>query len=149
MSASQTDIVGLTTISGLQSHHVGQLHTLYQQEWWTRGRSLRETERVVDGSHVCLGIVDGEDALVAFARVLTDGVFKALIFDVIVADRCRGLQLGRRLLEEVKAHPRLTDIRHFELYCLPELAPFYAKFGFSTDVGGVRLMRCNVADDRR
>jgi len=40
-----------------------------------------------------------------------------------------------------EADPRLSRVKHFELYCLPELEPFYESFGFSTEAGGVRLMR--------
>ena len=38
-------------------------------------------------------------------------------------------------------HPRLREVRHVELYSLPELIPFYERWGFSTDVGGVRFQR--------
>ena len=38
-------------------------------------------------------------------------------------------------------HPRLREARHVELYSLPELIPFYERWGFSTDVGGVRFQR--------
>lgn len=68
--------------------------------------------------------------LVAFARVLTDRTYKALIFDVIVAP-----SLG---------HPGLAQVRHFELSCLPEMAPFYEQWGFTTEVVGVQLMRLDA-----
>ena len=48
---------------------------------------------------------------------------------------------GRRLIELVLQHPDLAQVKHFELYCLPELGAFHERHGFSTDVGGVRLMR--------
>ena len=86
--------------------------------------------------------------LVAFARVLTDGVFKAFIFDVIVAADVRNEGLGRRLIEAIADCPDLKDVRHFELHCLPELVPFYQKMGFSTDVSGVCLMRKRHSKDK-
>jgi hypothetical protein len=43
----------------------------------------------------------------------------------------------RRIVE----HPDLRAVKHFELACLRELAPFYARFGFTTEVGGILLMR--------
>jgi hypothetical protein len=39
------------------------------------------------------------------------------------------------------SHPDLREVKHFELYCLPELRPFYEKWGFEADVGGIDLMR--------
>ena len=44
-------------------------------------------------------------------------------------------------MKAILGDARLSRVKHFELYCLPELEPYYAAFGFSTDVGGIRLMR--------
>ena len=38
-------------------------------------------------------------------------------------------------------HPNLKDSKHFELYCLPHLVPFYKKWGFDDEVEGVVFMR--------
>ena len=118
-----------------------QLHAFFAREWWTVGRSIEETRRCVEGSQVRIGLLDAAGDLIGFARVVTDYTFKALIFDVIVADAHRGNGLGDRLIELVLEHPDLARVRHFELYCLPDVAPFYERHGFSTEVGGVRLMR--------
>jgi hypothetical protein len=131
----------ITILSRLSEQHIVQLHALYQHEWWSKGRSLDATRRGVKGSQVVIGLANGSNELVAFARVLTDYTFKAVIFDVIVAETSRRQQLGRKLLELVTNHEALRDVRHFELYCLPELVEFYVPHGFSTDVGNIRLMR--------
>ncbi len=44
-----------------------------------------------------------------------------------------------------KNHEQLKKVKHLELYCLPEMEAFYADFGFSSDVGGIKLMRCHTA----
>jgi GNAT superfamily N-acetyltransferase len=130
----------------LEERHVHELHALYKNEWWTRTRTLAETRRVLEHSDFVFAFFDESDGrLVAFARVLTDRVFKALVFDVIVAPERRGDGLGPLLVERIFAHPELSAVRHIELYCLSELVPFYEKLGFSTDVGGVRLMRRNAS----
>ena len=121
--------------------HIAQLHALFLREWWTSDRSLEETRRCTEGSQICIGLTDECDDLIGFVRVITDYTFKALIFDVIVADAHRGKGLGDHLIELVLEHPDLARVRHFELYCLPEVGPFYERHGFSTEVGGVRLMR--------
>ena len=60
---------------------------------------------------------------------------------MIVADAHRGKGLGEHLIKLALEHPDLARVRHFELYCLPDVEPFYKRHGFSTEVGGVRLMR--------
>jgi predicted GNAT family N-acyltransferase len=91
---------------------------------------------------VIFGICRSSDnQLVAFARVLTDRVFKAWVFDVILSPGCRREGLGRAIMERLLGHPNLAGLRHIELYCLLELVPFYEQWGFSTDVSGVKFLR--------
>jgi len=130
----------MTPIYTFNEAQLQQLYRLYQQEWWTGERSLEDTRRVVSGSQITIGLLD-DDELVGFTRVLTDFTFKALIFDVIVSASHRDKGLGSRLIQLVKTHPELQQVRHFELYCLPELEPFYQRQGFSDDVAGTRLLR--------
>ena len=129
-------------VQSLTDDQIEQLHQLYQNEWWTQGRSLDDVRRIVDFSDFVFGICESESKrLVAFARVLTDRVVKVLIFDVIVEPDYRGRGLGAALMEQMLGHPELSGVKHFELYCLPELAPFYEQWGFSGELGRLLLMR--------
>ena len=129
----------------LDETRIAQLHALFAREWWTAGRSLEETRRCVEGSQIRIGLIDDAGDLTGFARVITDYTFKALIFDVVVAGGHRGKGLGDRLIELVLEHRELARVGHFELYCRPEIEPFYERHGFSAEVGGVRLMRREIA----
>lgn len=133
-------------IPQLSEHHIVQLHALYQREWWTKGRSLDATRRAVLGSQVVIGMIDDSDKLLAFVRILTDYTFKALILDVIVDESVRHQGLGKRLMDLVMSHEALQGVRHFELYCLPELVEFYSPYGFSEDVGDMRFLRMSRPD---
>lgn len=129
-------------IEQLSEPHRDDLHRLYKNEWWTVNRDRADIDAVVDGSDVVVGFANEQSReLVGFARAITDGVYKALVFDVIVAPDYRGLGIGDRLLSAIVAHPALSDVEHLELYCRDELVPFYERWGFSTDVADVRLMR--------
>jgi GNAT superfamily N-acetyltransferase len=132
----------LHLITAWDDERVRELNGLYHGEWWSSGRTLEDVRRMVAASSVVVGLADrGTGRLAAFARVVTDGVFKALIFDVIVAPAFRGRGVGAALMDAVLAHPELRGVRHVELYCLPEMVPFYRRWGFSDDLGGVVLMR--------
>lgn len=132
----------MNIIYKLTEQQIEQLHQLYHQEWWTNTRSLAQTKQGIAGSQICIGLTDADGYLQGFARVLTDYTFKALIFDLIIANKQRGKGLGEQLINLIKTHPKLTDVASFELYCLPELEDFYAKHDFTKDVGGIKLMRC-------
>jgi ribosomal protein S18 acetylase RimI-like enzyme len=125
----------------LTDSHIEELHGLYLKEWWSSSRSLEETKRGVLGSQICIGIIDDNQSLIGFTRVLTDFIFKAMIFDVIISEPYRKMGIGEQLISAIKNHPDLKAVKHVELYCRPELVPFYQRLGFSTDVVGMSLMR--------
>jgi predicted GNAT family N-acyltransferase len=115
---------------------------MYQSEWWTRGRQLPDIRRMLKHSDMIVGFCDSDsNRLIAFARVLTDSVYKALIFDVMVEASYRGQGLGRALMDAIVGHPALKSVRHFELYCRPELIPFYQRWGFTAELGELHFMR--------
>ena len=127
----------------LSDKNIEELHMLYQNEWWTKGRTLQETKRVVSGSQINIGILDDKEILVGYARVLTDFTFKALIFDVIVSESHRGSGLGKRIIELIKSQDKLASVKSYELYCLSEMFAFYESLEFTTEVAGVKPMRCS------
>jgi GNAT superfamily N-acetyltransferase len=131
----------LTYLSSLNPEHIQQLHQLYQQEWWTDKRTLEETHTVVANSQIIIALVDENSTLQAFGRVLSDHIFKALIFDIIVSEKYRNQGLGKKLLSSIESHPKLTRVKHFELYCLPEMVTYYESLGFSRELGDIVFMR--------
>lgn len=124
----------------LTESQIVQLHQLYQHEYWSKGRSLEDTKRCIEGSSILFAFIEGEE-LLAFARVVTDYIFKAFIFDVIVSEKLRAQGVGKQILESILAHPDLKKVKHIELYCLPELSSFYNQFGFTHETGDMKLMR--------
>ncbi|MDQ2075205.1 GNAT family N-acetyltransferase [Marinimicrobium sp. ABcell2] len=135
----------MEVIEDFAEKHVLQVHALYQREWWTKGRTVEQTRNCISGSQICIGVLASDGNVIGFTRVLTDFTFKAIIFDVIVEESHRGHGIGERLISLVKSHKKLRSVTHFELYGLPELIPFYKKHGFTTEVGGIALMRCENA----
>jgi len=114
----------------LTRRQTDELHRLYRREWWSTERTREEVERMLEHTDLVVGIIDREERLAGFARVLTDRVFKAEIYDVIVEESHRRRGLGRRLLEEIFTHPMLREVRQFNLQCLEEMKTFYTEMGF-------------------
>lgn len=132
----------IEAIAHLTDEQVKDLHRLYQSEWWTEGRSLPDVERILRHSDIIVAFCDSATKkLLAFARVLTDYVYTALILDVIVEASHRSRGIGRTLMDSILDNPALADLPRFELRCLPDLVPFYQRWGFTDDLGEVRCMR--------
>src|SRR3972149_5512408 len=83
----------------LTDAQVGELLVLYRNEWWTRERQEGDVRPMLGHTDIGVGLCEGGRAgapgrLVAFARVVTDYVYKATLYDVIVAPDYRGRGLG-------------------------------------------------------
>ncbi|MBI3404179.1 MAG: GNAT family N-acetyltransferase [Acidobacteria bacterium] len=131
-----------TRIELLNETQIQELVALYQAEWWTRGRQIEDVRIMLAHCDVIVAFAEKDSGhLAGFSRVITDSVYKALILDVIVAETHRGSGLGKQLMDGILNHPKLKGVRHFELYCLPELIPFYRQWGFTEELGALRFMR--------
>lgn len=132
----------MNVIYQFSDQQIKQVHQLYKTVWWAKDRSLEDTTACVKGSQICIALLDDNNQLIAFTRIISDFIYKAIIFDVIVDENQRGNGIGQTLMGLIKDHEQLKKVKHFELYCLPEMEAFYSSFGFSTEVGGIKLMRC-------
>ncbi|MFT7638630.1 MAG: GNAT superfamily N-acetyltransferase [Pirellulaceae bacterium] len=132
----------------LLPEQVEQLVELYRNEWWCSERELSDVQQMLAETDLVFGVQRKEDrALIAFARVLTDFSFHAMIFDVIVAPEYRGLGLGRDLMLDIVEHPRLKSVGVKWLCCLPEMREFYERMGFSAELGKLIWMRSPSLND--
>jgi len=127
-------------INKLTKSQKDELYKLYKKQWWTKDRTKEEIKKMLKYSDIIIAIVNKKGRLIGFVRVLSDFVFKAEIYDVIVAKKYRGLGLGERLVQEVLAHKKLKKVKQFNLQCLEDMVPFYERFGFK-EVKGLIYMR--------
>jgi predicted GNAT family N-acyltransferase len=129
-------------VDKIDDRRLGELLTLFKSAWWTSQRSAAAIDRMLRGSDVAVGLVDPtSDHLVGFARAITDGIFLAVVLDVIVEPSYRGSGLGGRLMDELLRRPELADVESVELVCQPELVDFYRRWGFTDEIGRSLLMR--------
>ena len=117
----------------LPDERIDELLALYDDyEWWA-DRDRDGLRRALEHTDALVVLDDREtDRVVAAARVLSDRVYYATVYDVIVAADRRGEGLGDRLLAAVRDHPALQDCPGLSLLCREGLVPFYESVGFET-----------------
>lgn len=125
----------------LTESQVSDLMDLYKNEFWSDKRTRQDVVKMLASTDVIIGLVDECDRLIGITRVLTDFVYRAMIFDVIIKPTHRKMGLGAKLMDAVLNHPKLQTVEHFYLNCLPNMMPFYERWGFSDDVGGLKFLR--------
>ena len=112
----------------LDAADAAELHALFAEYGWWDDRTVSGVRDALAETPLALGLQeDGE--LVAAARVLTDFVYYARVYDVIVAEEYRTEGVGAELLETVVEHPDLSAVNPV-LLCREGLVPFYESAGF-------------------
>ncbi|MCP9472696.1 MAG: GNAT family N-acetyltransferase [Nitrospira sp.] len=106
-----------------------QLLGLFHQAPWAKDRTAEETEEMLRHTDLTVCAWDRE-RLVGFGRVLTDFVYRATIWDVIVDQAYQKQGIGSEIVRRILDHPRLQRV---ELFWLCTRRPgFYEKLGFSS-----------------
>lgn len=113
----------------LSSSQIDELEILYEDLWAAEKRQRSDIEKMLKGSDLIVAMVHGEE-LIGFARVLTDGVYKAFIYDVVIKREYRKRGLGKALINEVLNNELLMNVEHIELYCPEKYGDFYEELGF-------------------
>lgn len=106
-----------------------QLRQLFHEHsFWARTRSHHQLTRMLCGSEAIVSAWQGT-RLVGFGRATSDGVFRAVLWDVVVAGPQQGRGLGRRIVAELL---RMQAVRSVERVYLmtTNSAGFYRRLGF-------------------
>ncbi len=102
---------------------------LFEQAPWARGRTVTETTPMV--LHTDLFVTAWDDRrLIGCGRVLTDYVYRASIWDVIVDSAYQGQDVGTEIIHRILNHPALQRVELFWL-CTRDKHTFYENLGFS------------------
>jgi ribosomal protein S18 acetylase RimI-like enzyme len=116
-----------------------KLQRLFNQHaFWAKNRSITELRRMLKGSAAVASLWQGK-RLVGFGRATSDGVYRAVLWDVVIPQDLQGRGLGRQLVEALTDSPQLKDVQRIYLMTTNS-AGFYKQLGFEL-VAGQRLMR--------
>lgn len=90
---------------------------------------MEDAVRMLQHTDFTICAWDGE-RLIGFGRVLTDFVYRATIWDVIVDRAYQGRGIGTEIVTRILHHPQLERV---ELFWLCTRRPgFYERLGFSS-----------------
>ena len=128
-------------VETLTESQVSDLMDLYKNEFWSDKRTREDVVKMLAGTDVIIGLVDECDRLIGITCVLTDFVYRAMIFDVIIKPTHRKMGLGAKLMDAVLNHPKLQTVENLALRCWPHMVPFYERWGFSEDVSEIKFLR--------
>lgn len=92
-------------------------------------------EKAFNNSYCVVFAFDGTK-LAGFARVISDGVYQAALYDMAVHPDYQGKRLGKQIVEKIKK--KLSGF-NIILYASPGKEDFYQKLGFRKMLTGMAL----------
>ena len=103
---------------------------LNKHAFWARGRSSSQLRQMLKGSQVIVSLWRGK-RMVGFGRASSDGIYRAVLWDVVVAGDLQGRGLGRRVVEALLASRKLREVERVYLMTTNSNG-FYEQMGFDT-----------------
>ena len=114
----------LRPCSGLQ-----QLKNLLDKHaFWATGLSNKQLSQLLANSTVVISLWHGH-RMVGFGRATSDRIFRAVLWDIVVADDLQGLGLGRQVVDALITAPALKNVEKIYLMTTNS-KEFYLQLGF-------------------
>ncbi|HWZ86936.1 MAG TPA: GNAT family N-acetyltransferase [Thermoanaerobaculia bacterium] len=104
------------------------IHRFLSTSYWAPDVPRAIVDRSIDNS-MPFGLYEGA-VQVGFARVITDRATFAYLADVFVLESHRGRGLALWLMQTIRAHPELQQLRRWALFTR-DAHPLYRKVGFT------------------
>jgi ribosomal protein S18 acetylase RimI-like enzyme len=101
---------------------------LDQHSFWATGRRLGQLRTMLAASTVVVTAWQGQ-RLVGFGRATSDGVFRATLWDVVVATDQQGGGIGRQLVDALLRSRPLRSVERIYLMTT-QSSGFYQQIGF-------------------
>lgn len=143
ISDPTTAIVALVTAPSIELHHgsyfistdrsrvdVGAVHQFLTADgYWSKGRTYELVQTSITNSGLICAAYDNNNALVGFARMVTDLATFAWLCDVYVLEEHRGAGLGKAIVATIVEHPAVAHLKR-QLLATRDAHSLYESFGF-------------------
>jgi N-acetylglutamate synthase-like GNAT family acetyltransferase len=96
--------------------------------FWAQERKLEDLAIAIANSDPVISVWDGE-RMIGFARATSDGIYRGTIWDVVIHPDYQGAGLGRKLVQTVLSHPRMSRVERVYLMTTRQ-QKFYEHIGF-------------------
>ncbi len=101
---------------------------LEKHAFWAQGRTNADLCKMLAGSKVVVTLWRGK-RMVGFGRATSDGIYRAVLWDVVVAGDLQGRGLGRQVIKALLSTPCIKKVERIYLMTTNSVQ-FYTQLGF-------------------
>ncbi len=87
---------------------------LNQNAFWAKNRTLPDLKKCIANSDVILSIWLG-DEIVGFGRALSDGIYRGVLWDIVIHQKHQGKGFGRMLVKNLLDSKRIKNTKKIYL----------------------------------
>lgn len=130
--------------SSIENIEWSRMKDIYHSVGWKK-HDEEKIKKVFQSSNV-VAIAYDENKIVGFGRALSDGVFNAAIYDVVIDEQYQNKGIGQKIIENLLAP--LNDISCVHLVSTAGNEEFYKKAGFrKMKTGMARYLKPALAEE--
>jgi ribosomal protein S18 acetylase RimI-like enzyme len=130
--------------SSIENIEWSRMKDIYHSVGW-KNHDEEKIKKVFQSSNVVVIAYD-ENKIVGFGRALSDGVFNAAIYDVVIDEQYQNKGIGQKIIENLLAP--LNDISCVHLVSTAGNEEFYKKAGFrKMKTGMARYLKPALAEE--
>ena len=108
---------------------LGKLQSfLKNHAFWAKTRNKNQIRSLLAGSKVIISLWSG-NRIVGFGRATTDGIYRAVLWDIVVADDLQGKGLGSKVVNALLTAPSIKTVEKIYLMTTHS-KEFYLQIGF-------------------
>lgn len=131
-------------LNSIENVEWSRMKDIYHSVGW-KNHYEEKIKKVFQSSNV-VAIAYDEDNIAGFGRALSDGVFNAAIYDVVVDEHYQNKGIGQQIIENLLA--QFKDISCVHLVSTAGNEEFYKKAGFrKMKTGMARYLNPSLAEE--
>ena len=101
---------------------------LNENAFWAKGRNKKQICRMLTHSSVVVSLWH-HNKIIGFGRATSDHVFRAVLWDVVIAADHQGLGMGKLIIESILANKKIKSVEKIYLMTTNS-SEFYKQLGF-------------------
>ena len=101
---------------------------LNKNAFWAKNRTINDLQKCLANSDVIISLWDGYE-IVGFGRALSDGVFRAVLWDIVIDKNHQGKGYGKTIVKNLLNSKKIKNTKKVYLMTTNKKL-FYSKFDF-------------------
>ena len=101
---------------------------LNENAFWAKGRNKKQLSKMLLNSTVVVSLWN-HNKLIGFGRATSDLVFRAVLWDVVIANDHQGLGMGKLIIEAILKNKKINSVEKIYLMTTNS-SEFYKQLGF-------------------